>query len=79
MTLFTTTVLAVLSVLCTSANAALVRVNDFGNNPTNLQMNIYVPSNLATNPAIILAVRLCSQILYIFSCSFSAGHLNHQA
>jgi hypothetical protein len=41
-----------------SANAALVRVNDFGSNPTNLQMNIYVPSRVATKPAIILGVRL---------------------
>jgi hypothetical protein len=45
-----------------SANAALVRVNDFGSNPTNLQMNIYVPSRVATKPAIILGVRLTAPI-----------------
>ena len=51
---------AALCALVAAANGALVRVNDFGSNPTNLQMNIYVPSQLATKPAIILAVRVVS-------------------
>ncbi|KAF2743996.1 carbohydrate esterase family 1 protein [Sporormia fimetaria CBS 119925] len=45
--------------LAASANSALVRVNDFGANPTNLQMNINVPSRPAANPAIILALHPC--------------------
>lgn len=49
--------LAVLSLLCSMVNSALVSVPDFGSNPTNIQMNIYVPANLATRPAVILAVR----------------------
>lgn len=36
--------------------AALTPVSDFGPNPTNLQMSLYIPSKLATNPAVILAV-----------------------
>ncbi|RDL29806.1 PHB depolymerase family esterase [Venustampulla echinocandica] len=52
--------LAALSLLSLSANGALVSVPNFGANPTNLLMNIYVPSKLATNPAIILALHGCS-------------------
>jgi len=39
-------------------NGALVSVANFGSNPTGLEMNIYVPSTLATNPAVILAVNI---------------------
>lgn len=49
-------VLSGVALIASTANGALVRVNDFGSNPTNLQMNIYVPSKLAAKPAIILAV-----------------------
>jgi hypothetical protein len=38
------------------SNGALVAVPNFGSNPTGLEMNIYVPSKLATSPAVILAV-----------------------
>jgi acetylxylan esterase len=37
------------------ASNALVPVTNFGANPTSLQMSIYVPTKLATDPAIILA------------------------
>lgn len=36
--------------------ASLQRVTSFGANPTNIQMYIYVPDKLATNPAIIVGV-----------------------
>jgi hypothetical protein len=36
--------------------ASLVQVEDFGVNPTNIDMYIYVPDKLATKPAIIVAV-----------------------
>lgn len=36
--------------------ASLVKVNDFGKNPTNINFYIYVPDKLATKPAIIVAV-----------------------
>jgi acetylxylan esterase len=52
------TVLSGLAAIATTANGALVRVNDFGPNPTNLQMNVYVPARVAAKPAIILAVSL---------------------
>lgn len=33
-------------------------VDDFGHNPTDLTMKIYVPTNVSPNPAVILAVRI---------------------
>lgn len=42
------------------AQNALVSVPDFGTNPTKLQMSIYVPTKLASSPAIILALHPCS-------------------
>ena len=38
------------------ASPTPISVPNFGANPTNLQMSIYVPTKLATEPAIILAV-----------------------
>src|SRR4051812_21665458 len=40
--------------------AGLTRVTNFGNNPTNLNMYIYVPANLAPRPALLLLVHYCS-------------------
>jgi hypothetical protein len=40
------------------ANAALVRVTSFGYNPSGALMYINVPSRLATNPAVLLAVSI---------------------
>jgi hypothetical protein len=36
--------------------ASLQRVSDFGENPTGINMYIYVPDNVAANPAVIVAV-----------------------
>jgi hypothetical protein len=43
-----------------SAFGALQQVTGFGTNPTNLQMFVSVPAKVATNPAIIVAVRISS-------------------
>jgi hypothetical protein len=40
-----------------SAFGALQQVTGFGTNPSNIQMFISVPAKLATNPAIVVAVR----------------------
>ncbi|KJR83913.1 acetylxylan esterase [Sporothrix schenckii 1099-18] len=45
--------------LVASTQAALVSVSNFGDNPTGLQMSIYVPNKLATKPAVILAMHTC--------------------
>ncbi|GIP60497.1 extracellular catalytic domain type 1 short-chain-length polyhydroxyalkanoate depolymerase [Paenibacillus woosongensis] len=39
---------------------ALSQVTSFGNNPSGLKMYIYVPRNLAANPALLVAVHYCS-------------------
>ncbi|KAH7071605.1 Alpha/Beta hydrolase protein [Paraphoma chrysanthemicola] len=56
---FSTSALGGLAAISATADAALVRVNDFGANPANLQMNINVPAKLATKPAIIVAMHGC--------------------
>jgi acetylxylan esterase len=40
--------------------ASLVQVTNFGNNPSNLQMYIYVPNNVRPNPPILLALHQCT-------------------
>ena len=42
--------------LFASSQAALTRVNNFGTNPSGIQMFIDVPTNVAANAPIILAV-----------------------
>ncbi|GAB1312873.1 Feruloyl esterase B [Madurella fahalii] len=39
--------------------ASLQQVSNFGSNPTSIQMHIYVPDRLATNPPIIVALHPC--------------------
>lgn len=58
-----TSFLVSLSAAIATVNGALTRVSSFGNNPTGLEMNINVPSKLATKPGIILAV--CWRNLFI--------------
>lgn len=39
-----------------ASGASLQPVSNFGDNPTGLQMYIYVPDNVAASPAVIVAV-----------------------
>ena len=44
-----------------SASAAtLARVTSFGNNPSNLNMYLYVPNNVAARPALLVAIHYCT-------------------
>lgn len=43
-------------ILAPRCDAALTTVADFGDNPTNLEMQIYLPDNLAEKPAVVVAV-----------------------
>lgn len=53
--------IAGLAVLGTTVHgASLTQVNDFGENPTNVDMYIYVPDNVSANPAIIVAMHYCT-------------------
>jgi poly(hydroxyalkanoate) depolymerase family esterase len=40
--------------------AELTQVTNFGNNPGNLQMYVYVPDNVGPNPAIVVANHFCT-------------------
>ncbi|WSQ13856.1 PHB depolymerase family esterase [Streptomyces sp. NBC_01231] len=42
------------------AAAALTEVTDFGTNPSNLQMYLYVPDNVTAHPAVVVAVHYCT-------------------
>ncbi|MCT9082153.1 extracellular catalytic domain type 1 short-chain-length polyhydroxyalkanoate depolymerase [Streptomyces fulvoviolaceus] len=41
-------------------NATLTEVTNFGANPSNLQMYLYVPDSVTTNPAVVVAVHYCT-------------------
>ncbi|MGW0186586.1 extracellular catalytic domain type 1 short-chain-length polyhydroxyalkanoate depolymerase [Streptomyces sp. NPDC003362] len=40
--------------------ATLTEVTDFGSNPSNLQMYVYVPESVTPNPAVLVAVHYCT-------------------
>ncbi|WP_307832750.1 PHB depolymerase family esterase [Planomonospora sp. ID91781] len=43
-----------------AAAASLTRVTGFGNNPTNLNMYVYVPDRVAARPALLVMVHYCT-------------------
>ena len=43
-----------------AAAASLVQVTNFGNNPSNLQMYVYVPDSVTANPPILVAMHQCT-------------------
>jgi poly(hydroxyalkanoate) depolymerase family esterase len=43
-----------------AAAASLTQVTNFGNNPSNLNMYIYVPNNVAARPALLVAIHYCT-------------------
>lgn len=43
-----------------AAAASLVEVTNFGTNPTNLRMHLYVPDTVRARPAVLLAVHYCT-------------------
>lgn len=57
-------VLPVLATLLVSAPAAqaatLTEIRDFGENPSNLGMHLYVPDNVQERPAVLVAVHYCT-------------------
>ncbi|PGH15583.1 hypothetical protein AJ79_02365 [Helicocarpus griseus UAMH5409] len=50
---------ALVALASTTLGAELTEVTNFGPNPSNAKMNIYVPDNLAANPAVIVALHGC--------------------
>src|SRR5690349_17795614 len=52
---------AALLLLAPPASAAtLTQVSNFGTNPTNLQMYLYVPNQVAAHPGVLVAVHYCT-------------------
>jgi poly(hydroxyalkanoate) depolymerase family esterase len=43
-----------------AAAASLTQVTNFGTNPSNLNMYIYVPNNVAARPALLVAIHYCT-------------------
>jgi hypothetical protein len=69
-------VLTPLLLLVKTASGALVSVQNWGSNPTGLQMSIYVPNKLAAKPAVIFAVSFMYSGRYeIKTDRFSCTHV----
>src|SRR2546423_9610707 len=45
----------------TASGASPTEVTDFGRNPTNLRMHLHVPTTVAADPAILVAVHNCTR------------------
>jgi endo-1,4-beta-xylanase len=43
-----------------AAAASLTKVTGFGSNPSNLNMYIYVPNNVSSHPALLVAIHYCT-------------------
>ncbi|MGW5558141.1 extracellular catalytic domain type 1 short-chain-length polyhydroxyalkanoate depolymerase [Micromonospora sp. NPDC003944] len=54
------TTTAVVTVAAPASAATLTQVTNFGTNPTNLQMHLYVPDRVAAQPALLLALHYCT-------------------
>ncbi|MEJ3746174.1 PHB depolymerase family esterase [Actinomycetes bacterium KLBMP 9797] len=54
------TVAAAVAIAAPASAATLTEVTGFGTNPTNLRMHLYVPDNVASRPALLLAIHYCS-------------------
>ena len=51
---------AVLLIARPASAASLAQVTNFGNNPSNLNMYVYVPAKVAAKPAMLVAVHYCT-------------------
>ncbi|RIV41202.1 extracellular catalytic domain type 1 short-chain-length polyhydroxyalkanoate depolymerase [Micromonospora radicis] len=54
------TALAALSIPAPASAATLTEVTNFGTNPSNLRMYLYVPDRLAPRPGLLVAVHYCT-------------------
>ncbi|GKT88878.1 PHB depolymerase family esterase [Colletotrichum tofieldiae] len=53
-------VLSALGLAASAAAASLQQVTNFGSNPSNVKMFIYVPDKVAANPPIVVAIHYCT-------------------
>jgi acetylxylan esterase len=54
------TALAAITAPIPASAATLTQVTNFGANPSNLQMHLYVPDNVAARPGLLVAVHYCT-------------------
>ena len=58
--IFLGTAAAIVLAAPSATAASLVQITNFGYNPTNLGMYVYVPNTVAAHPAIVVAVHYCT-------------------
>ena len=61
-----------------AAAASLTQVANFGTNPSNLAMYVYVPNNVKPNPSILLAMHGCQGTASYMYSSTDFGKLADQ-
>ncbi|MFJ8578084.1 PHB depolymerase family esterase [Micromonospora sp. NPDC093277] len=54
------TALAAVTAATPASAAALTEVTNFGANPTNLRMHLYVPDRVASQPALVVVIHYCT-------------------
>ncbi|KAI2775219.1 carbohydrate esterase family 1 protein [Daldinia loculata] len=59
---------------CSTSYAKWIQISDWGENPTHLDMHAYIPRNLQSSPAVLLALHYCggSGALYHKMANFDA-------
>lgn len=58
--------------------ASLTRVNNFGSNPANVKMYIYVPDNVRSNPDVVVAIHHCQGTAQSYFSSTPYANLANQ-
>ena len=52
--------LALTTLATAQSSGGLQRVSNFGTNPSNLLMDVYIPDNLPTRPPLLLGIHWCT-------------------
>ncbi len=68
-------VIAALATAQPAEAATLTRVTGFGNNPTNLNMYVYVPNNVSSRPALLVAIHYCTGSAQAFYSGGAADYV----
>ncbi len=58
-----------------AAGASLKQVTNFGENPSSIQMYIYVPDKVATKPAVIVAVSKSGRLVGLLRTKTSLSYI----
>ena len=66
------------ALLSLASAAQLEQVSNFGENPSGVRMYIYVPDNLGTNPAVIVASHYCTGTAQAYYSGTGYAQLSEQ-